>query len=158
MSKEKSGIRGYERREIFRVNDVFPVKIRRVNKETAKRSVIHSVTGSDIPDIASDETINPSLWKMLVNIAVNISATGIRFTEDERIETGDEFELTMLLPTTPPVKIMTYGTAVRVDVAGNSKYEVALRFTDMDDAVRDEILQYLLNHQRAITRFRKATQ
>lgn len=174
MSEEKSNMGESEKREYFRVDDVFPVKIRKVDKETAKRSVIHSATGLDIPDIASDETINPNLWKMLVDInsklslildrldysfserpenrVVNMSATGIRFTEDERIETGDEVEVTMFLPTTPPVEIMTYGTAVRVDDAGNGKYEIALHFTDMEDTVRDEIIQYLLNRQREIIR------
>jgi c-di-GMP-binding flagellar brake protein YcgR len=48
--------------------------------------------------------------------------------------------------------VLTYGTVVRAHDLGNGHYEVALQFTDIDDTVRDEIIQYALNRQRDIIR------
>jgi hypothetical protein len=167
-----------EKREYFRVDDIFPLITKKVRSNfTCRKSRIFSgfsqeVHAMDLPD----DSIHPQLWKMLVDISaklslvlerlllesegmtkaenkkVNVSAAGIRFSTEEKIEVGDVIEVKMLLPACPPVGILTYGDVTRVLDLGNGEYEVALQFTDMDDEVRDELIQYALKRQREIIR------
>jgi hypothetical protein len=167
-----------EKREYFRVDDIFPLITKKLRGNFAcRKSRIFSgfsqeVHVMDLPD----DSIHPQLWKMLVDISaklslvlerlllesegmtraenkkVNVSAAGIRFTTEEKIELGDVVEVKMLLPACPPVGILTYGDVTRVLDLGKGEYEVALQFTDMDDEVRDELIQYALKRQREIIR------
>ncbi|MDI6800538.1 MAG: PilZ domain-containing protein [Thermodesulfovibrionales bacterium] len=167
-----------EKREYFRIDDVFPVIVSKSAEDSpCKKTRILSGYGMDISETdVPDDSISPRLWKMLVDIntklklimerlqlekeglvkapqkEVNLSASGIRFVVDEKIEVGDTVEVKMLLPTCPPVGINTFGTAVRVKEMGNGKYELALRFADIDDEIRDEIIQYTIKRQREIIR------
>jgi hypothetical protein len=165
-----------EKRGYFRVDDVFPVRFRRVTEnELLKKSTILSkdvveMSETDLPD----GTVSPQLWTMLdsmnaklnrilerlnlesaglttaENKTVNVSATGIRMTFHDRFDIGDIAEIKMLLPSTPPVGIETYGRVVRVRDIGNEEYEVGLQFFDMEDDVRDEIIRYTLQRQREV--------
>lgn len=169
-------------RQYFRVDDAFPVKIRKVKDtepETARRSRIflgYPVEREEAQVEAPDETISPKLWKLLTDIStklslileklqfdeegfiktavrqVNISASGIKFRVDEKVEVGDTVEIKMLLPTCPPTGIITYGNVVRSKDIGNGQYEVALHFTNIEDEVRDEIFHYTLKRQRELIR------
>ncbi len=167
-----------ERREYFRVDDVFPVDMAKVDNEPGflKAKVFHSYDpgsceSGDTPDPGS---VSPLLWKMLCDInakmglilkklhmdeegfgkggdrAVNISATGIRFTSREDVREGETVELKLLLPTSPPTGIITYGRVVRVSDAGEGEKEVAVHFAEMGEEVRDEIIHYALSRQRQI--------
>lgn len=170
-----------EARGYFRVDDVFPVISRKVTEDSPyRKSKVFPGYSMEISYMdVSDGTINPQLWKMLVDIntklglilehlqleseglikaedmPVNISASGIRFKMKEKIDIGDVIEIKMLLPTYPPVGILTYGNIVQVKDLGNGEYEVALHFSDMDDEVKDEIIQYALKRQREILRKHK---
>lgn len=166
-----SEMRGY-----FRVDDVFAVKSKKVEKEfPCRKSRIFAGYSIGMSQTEFyDETINTDLWKMLVHMnnmlelimerlylsnegfthaeakPVNLSASGMRFTMDESVETGDIVEIKMLLPTYPPKGVLTYGNVVRVRDIGNGKCDVALQFLDMDEEVRNEIIKYTLNRQRDI--------
>jgi len=172
---------GAERREYFRVDDVFPVNFIRVGSGDApkKARVFQGYGAETISSELADDTISPQLWKMLCDInaklslilekigpdrqglagaeerSVNVSATGIRFLVNEHVEVGDTVEVKMLLPTLPPVGILTYGDVVRVKDLGNKGHEVAIHFYDMEDDVRDEIIQYTLQRQRQVMRLKK---
>ena len=61
----------------------------------------------------------------------------------------------MLLPTYPPVGVTTHGKVVRVNQTGDGEYEIALHFSEMDEEVKDEIIQYALQRQREIIRKQK---
>lgn len=164
-------------RQYFRVDDAFPVNIKKVKDIPAKRSRVflgYPAEREDIEIEAPDETISPKLWKLLTDINsklslileklqfdeegfvkaevrhVNVSASGIRFRLDEKVDPGDTVEIKMLLPTCPPTGIITYGTVVRVKELEDGQYEVALHFTDIEDEVRDEIIQYTLKRQREL--------
>jgi hypothetical protein len=167
-----------EKRSYFRVDDAFPVEAKRLKDNAPyKKSKIFRGYDVEIPDIdLPDETINPKLWQMLVDISakltmildrlhfesegfkkseekmVNLSASGIRFTMNENVAPGDRLELKMLLPTGPPVGIITYGNVVRVNEIGDEQYEVSLHFSDMDEEVREEIIRYAINRQREMIR------
>jgi hypothetical protein len=167
-----------EKRSYFRVDDAFPVEAKKIKAETPyKKSKIFRGYDVETPDIDQpDETINPKLWQMLVDInakltsiidklsfesegfkrseekIVNLSASGIRFTIDEKVMPGDKLEIKMLLPTGPPIGILTHGNVIRVNEIGNGQYEVSLHFSDMDEEVREEIIRYAINRQREIIR------
>ncbi|KPK36750.1 MAG: hypothetical protein AMK70_01125 [Nitrospira bacterium SG8_35_1] len=79
---------------------------------------------------------------------VNISASGIRFVTSHAVEVNDVMEVKFLLPSFPPVAVFGYGEVKRVDALGDGKYEVAIEYLNMDESVRNEIIQYTLSHQR----------
>lgn len=79
---------------------------------------------------------------------VNISASGIRFVTTHAVEVNDIMEVKFLLPAFPPVAVFGYGEVKRVDSIGDNKYEVAIEYLNMDESVRNEIIQYTISHQR----------
>lgn len=88
---------------------------------------------------------------------VNISASGIRFIINSQVNEGDIMEIKLLLPTYPPVAVFAYGEVKRVREIDDQTYEVALEYLNMNESVRNEIIQYTLSHQReTIRRFREA--
>lgn len=167
-------------RQYFRVDDAFPVDLRKIEDTIpVKRSRVflgYPAERKETEVEAPDETISPRLWKLLTDINtklslileklqfdeegfinaevrhVNVSASGIKFRIDEKVEVGDTVEIKMLLPTCPPTGIITYGSVVRSRDLGDGQYEVALHFTDIEDEVRDEIIQYTLKRQRELIR------
>lgn len=167
-------------RQYFRVDDAFPVDLRKIEDTIpVKRSRVflgYPAEREEAEVEAPDETISPRLWKLLTDINtklslileklqfdeegfinaevrhVNVSASGIKFRIDEKVEVGDTVEIKMLLPTCPPTGIITYGSVVKSRDLGDGQYEVALHFTDIEDEVRDEIIQYTLKRQRELIR------
>ncbi len=79
---------------------------------------------------------------------VNISASGIKFTIKNPVKEKDILEIKLLLPTYPPVAVFAYGEVKRVKLMEDQTYEVALEYLNMGETVRNEIIQYTLNHQR----------
>ena len=169
-----------EKRGYFRVDDVFDIRIKKVRHDAVlKKSRIFPGYGVEAPckDYPGEKK-SPELWEMLVHINnkldlimerldlackehmnsesrmvnVNLSASGVRFAIDEKVEIGDVIEIKMLLPSYPPIGILTYGNVVRVNDAGNGQYEIALHFLDMEDEVRNEIIKYAVKRQRDIIR------
>jgi len=168
-----TGKRGY-----FRVDDIFPVLYRKVPPGApGPISRIYSGYGDDAIDLTvQDEQVSPRLWKMLVDInsklglilerlnlesegltraesiAVNISASGIRFPSSEKFSLNDVLEVKMLLPTNPALGLLAHGKVVRVDDVKNGAHETSLHFLDLVDDVRDVIIQYTLKRQREVVR------
>ena len=173
MKRVWTGKRGY-----FRVDDTFPVIHRKINAgEALPESRIYAGSGQELSDLeTTDDTVNPRLWRMLVDInaklalilerlniegeglakaeriAVNISASGIRFPVDHAFEMGDLIEVKMLLPTNPAVGIIVYGKVVRIEKPEACGPILSLHFMDMTEEVRDVIIQYTLKRQRDVVR------
>ncbi len=167
-----------EKRSYFRVDDTFPVEVRKIRDDIPHRkSKIFRGYDVEKADIElPDENINPKLWQLLVDIntkltmildrlrfesegfkrgeekLVNLSASGMRFTMNEKVMPGDKLEIKMLLPTGYPVGIVTYGNVVRTNDIGDGLYEVSVHFSDMDEEVREEIIRYAINRQRELIR------
>jgi hypothetical protein len=165
------------KRGFFRVDDIFPVVAKRISGDhsTLKSRIIAGINveaGQDAPDAS----VSPRVWNMLVDInaklglileklyleseglthsnntPVNVSASGIRLILREKVETGDIVEIKMSLPLSPPVGIVAYGEVVRAADLDKGNREVALQFINMDDHVRDEIIQYTFRRQRELSR------
>lgn len=169
------------KRGYFRVDDVFPVLYRKVPDSSLRSDAkLFSAYDDEMDDCDThDDPVDPRLWKMLVtinarlgliltrlnlesegmvnaqNIPVNISATGLRFTVNLPYEVGDIMEIKMLLPAEPPVGIMTFANVTRVERLRDGGYYTSLNYLNMDEAVRDIIIQYTLKRQREIIRGRR---
>lgn len=171
-----------ERREYFRIDDFIPVVFKKVDNDCLCRgSRLISGYGyeREINLNTQDESINPTLWNLLISINrkleflierlalenegltkidyqnVNLSASGIRFISDEKFNKGDGVEVKMLLPTHPPTGIIAYGCVVRAEERGDGRYNVALKFSNMNDDVRDEVIRYTINRQREMLKRNK---
>jgi hypothetical protein len=131
--------------------------------------------GSHYVDVP-DANMNPLLWKMLVDInsklgliydrltlgheglinadetRVNLSASGMKVNLKEHFEVKDYVEVKLLLPSSPPMGLIVYGIVIRCDKLSDTVYEVSISFSDMEDAVRDELIQYSLKREREILR------
>ena len=166
------------KREFFRVDDVFPVVAKRISDgpATRKSRIIAGIGGESSVHDTPDGSVSPRVWNLLVDInakmgmvleklyleseglthsqstQVNISASGIRLTLHDKIEVGDIMEVKMSLPLSPPVGIVAYGEVVRAADLGHGNCEVALQFINMDDDVRNEVIQYTFKRQREINR------
>lgn len=163
-----------EKREYFRVDDSIQIVAKKI-KDTGWISRSRIFAGYGIKtseELIPDESINPVLWKMLSDIqtklslilerlnpdtesllnvenkSVNLSAAGICFEMDEKVKKGDLIEIKMLLPLYPPVGIVTYGRVVRAVDTGEKQCKVSLTLADVEDEIKDEIIQYTLNRQR----------
>jgi hypothetical protein len=79
---------------------------------------------------------------------VNISASGIRFTVDHAVKTGEIMDIKLLLPTYPPVAVLAYGEVKRAVELEDGKYDVALEYLNMSESVQNEIIQYAFTQQR----------
>lgn len=172
-----------ERREYFRVDAVFPLKVRVVSEAEIGQSGILSGYAETMYDTGlpepPDPSVNPRLWKMLAdmnvkinlimeklciedegmmssgNRHVNLSASGIRFSAGEHCKVGDLVELKMLLPASPPLGLIIYGRVVRIKDMDHGEKEIAVSFVDMDDEVREEIIRFNIRRQRDMLRIQR---
>lgn len=88
---------------------------------------------------------------------VNISAAGVRFSTKEPLKTGAIVELKMLLPMYPPVAVFVYAEVKRVIEKENGDFEVSVEYINIDDPVKDEIINYTLSHQRNLIRKKRGS-
>ena len=85
---------------------------------------------------------------------VNISGGGLRFYSNECFNSGDRLFLKTFLPTHAHV-IRIKCEVVRCVPAGGGRYEVAVKYTDMDETTRDKIIRYIFAKQRRLLRNEK---
>jgi hypothetical protein len=171
-----------ERRKYFRVDDVLPVVIKRIEDDPAKTKAM--VCPGFFPgfghaaayDKPPDASVHPQLWDLLLEInsklnlvleklcfenegltraeskQVSLSAAGIRIRTRARYDLGATLEVQMLINTTGPVWVVVYGEVARLVDLADGECEVAINFFDMEDDVRDLINLYTLKRQREIIR------
>lgn len=84
---------------------------------------------------------------------VNVSAGGVRFKCREEFTKGSILKITLGLPPShDSILLSALGEVVRVEKSTNKEliYDVAVRFLNLDDEARKDIMKYLLNAQRDI--------
>lgn len=167
-----------ERREYFRVEDLLPTSIKKIDEEMAK------MKGKTIPGLQSgigcpvgmeenpEESINPMLWRMLTEInrkltvlldniyitsqgltniqvkKVSISASGMSVFCDECFEPGDCVEIKILLTANTSFWLVLYGRVMRVTQFAEARWEVGIEFFEMGDEVRNALSAYMISRQR----------
>lgn len=166
------------KREFFRVDDVFPVLVKKIAaEERGRRSRLVSLKGTPPPQPeVPDASFSPQAWKLLLDInakldfilektylesegltqatgmPVTISASGVRLELSEIFSVGEIAEIKMSLPMYPPAVIVAIGEVVRVAALKNGRTDVAFRFINMEEDVRDVIIQYTFKRQREVKR------
>lgn len=167
-----------ERRDYFRVEDLLPASIRKIDEESAQMkgktipglpsSVGYPTNNEDTPD----ETISPVLWQRLTEISqkldvlldnmyltsqgltdisvkrVSLSASGIRVVCDESFHSGDCVEVRILLTANVSFWVILYGKVVRATQIDGSRWKVGIKFLEMGDEVRNVISVYMISRQR----------
>lgn len=176
--REEFETQGRERREYFRVEDLLPASIRKIDAESAHmkgKTIPGLPSGVGYPtshDDTPDESINPVLWQRLTEISqkldvlldnmyltsqgltnikvkrVSLSASGIRVVCDESFDRGDCVEIRILLTANASFWVILYGEVIRVTQIDASRCEVAIEFFEMGDEVRDAISAYMISRQR----------
>lgn len=178
-TKDKGTFDGSEpRREYVRTNDNIPVYYELLNLQDdgSKHPLDWELMFEDIEPRAEE---NPKLYELLFDInqklnmlinhisekngfnvpearEVSISGGGLRFNCADKFETGDRLVLKTFLPTYAHV-IKIKCEVVRALPLPDGGFEVAVKYIDMDETVRDKIIKYIFAKQRKILRTEKGT-
>jgi hypothetical protein len=162
---------GENKREAFRIDDSLPIIIQKVEELDFPPFLDSGLEDlEELSQLALQEGgINPHLWKMLVSLhkkmdwvlerlpvdlmkvktrPINLSATGMRVQVNKPYNLGEEVKVKILLPTLPVSEIIIVGMVIRVTALEAGHYELALEFQELDDEVREELIQYSLKQQR----------
>jgi hypothetical protein len=162
-----------DKRQAFRIEDSLSVIIRKVVDPEASpfqeldQEDLENLSPSDLP---SGE-MNPQIWKMLVNLnkkidwimeklpvdllhvkaqPINLSANGMRIQVLNRFQEEEEVRIKILLPTFPISELVIDAKVARVTPLEGGRYDLALAFKDLEEEVREELIQYSLKQQRKI--------
>ncbi len=85
---------------------------------------------------------------------VNISGGGLRFRCGDRFKPGDKLVLKLFLPTyTHALRVI--GEVVWASERKEGDYEVAIKYMDLDEKIRDRIIRYIFAKQRMLLRSKK---
>ena len=83
--------------------------------------------------------------------SVNISGGGMSFMWNQPYPKGSILELKMLLPIFPPVAMYVYGDVVSLEQKGD-EWLVAVKFVNIEEEIRDEIVKFVFKKQRELLR------
>jgi Tfp pilus assembly protein PilZ len=169
-----------ENRDYYRIQDVLPILVRKIDKETQniKSRVIAGfmLSPTEIRPEEGESAVDPKVWSLLVEMdtklnlvleklnlefegmgkaetkPINLSEGGMRFNANEKYEIGDLLEIKLLLHHCPFSAIALYGTVVRVGPLSPQEYEVGITFLEMEDDVHEILWRYILDRQRGMVR------
>lgn len=80
---------------------------------------------------------------------LTISGSGMGFTSRIKYNRGDLLEIKILLYMYPHIALYLYGDVVNSNEE-NDGFSIAVRFTEMSDDIRDEIIKFVFRRQREI--------
>jgi hypothetical protein len=163
-------------REFSRVDAVIPIEVRLVQPEERENIKCLFVSETALPDYPVPpevEDVILSEWLKMLNTKldtilaaltsretgfpsmsqkkVNISGGGLSFDSQEKYNPGDILEMKMMMPIASGSILYAYGEVVDVRMIENH-YQTAIKFTAIDDEIRDEIVKFVFKTQRDILR------
>jgi c-di-GMP-binding flagellar brake protein YcgR len=176
MQNQAEILKKNERREYFRVEDLLPTSIRKIDENLAR------MKGKTIPGLqpsvgyltvsSEDESINPVMMRKLNEInqklqllldnmyltshgltninmkRVSLSSSGIGAVCDECFKAGDCVEIKILLTANTSFWVILYGRVTRITEAAESQWEIGIEFFEMGDEVRNALGAYIISRQR----------
>lgn len=167
------------RREFCRVDANLPFSYRILDGEEAKAVPCRSLTffgsipPSSLPELDNhalgewlkvissklDEvikllTLNQTGFTTLPFRAINISASGLCFKTKDPIPRGTIVEAQLILTGTVPVPLYLIGEVVVSDKE-DMGYRTAMRFINIDEPIRNEIIRFVFAREREILREKK---
>jgi hypothetical protein len=166
------------RRQYSRVDVYIPMECRLVNEEEkglAKSRVSIEVTLADFkllppvenhPQIEYLNLLNNKLDRIIHVMSlqykgfhslpfnfVSLSAQGMKFSSQQQFSLGDIIEFRIILTLNQPTALYVYGEVIRLGGQKNA-YFVNVRFTEINDAIRDKIIQFVFETERTLLRER----
>lgn len=163
-----------ERRDYFRIQEVLPVSIRRLEgpcpnafilAETLPEASASPEQNEEDPDLPAAlihrlTRIETKLDLILARIAainrdppppsrqVCLSASGIQLSTPVPLTEGDTVEVRLMISVEDKTWLVLYGRVSRSVTRVGGETDVAVCFFDMDLAVREALISYTLRRQR----------
>jgi len=85
---------------------------------------------------------------------INISGNGLCFNNPESLPLGAVVETQIILTSGPPLPLYLVGEVVVVEPADKG-YRIAIRFINIDETIRNEIIRFVFAREREILREKK---
>lgn len=108
-----------------------------------------NLLNAKLDSIISSLSVEREGFSSLTFQTVSISGSGMGFQSREKYRNGDFLEIKILLYMYPHVALYLYGDVVTSEQEGNDFY-IAVKFTEMSDDIRDEIIKFVFRRQREI--------
>ena len=86
---------------------------------------------------------------------VNISGSGMSFETNERFSIGDVIEIRLILPTSGEDVFYIYGEVIKFEGKCADRFIAFIRFTTIDEDIRDQIVKFVFEKQREDLRKKK---
>ncbi len=167
------------KREYSRITALLPFSARIVPKEEQEISraqlfgePIYSELSS-LPEIGDAhlsvwlKTINAKLDAVMRMIAifqggfqslpvkmVTLSASGMDFLSETDISVGAVLEIKVILFSLPPVAVQIYAEVLSSE-RRHEQFRIALKFQEMDEPIRNEIVRFVFEKEREILRAKR---
>jgi len=167
-------------REYSRVDAYLPVQVRRVPEEERDHVRCRFPGQSILPEFATPPEVEDKVlsdWLVMLNTKleyiintlqlnregfaampfqnINISGGGMSFGFQEQVNPGELLEIKTVLYMMHPISVYLYGEVVSSRETKND-YRISLRFVQIDDPVRDEIVRFVFEMQREVIRKKRA--
>ena len=108
-----------------------------------------NMLNAKLDSIISSLSVEREGFSSLTYQMLNISGNGMGFKSSEKYDKGDFLEIKMLLYMYPHVALYVYGDVVKSEQE-DEHFNTAVRFTEMSDDIRDEIVKFVFRRQREI--------
>jgi hypothetical protein len=167
------------RREYSRVDVYIPMDFRLVRPEDRQRVKSHLAGDAILAEFRGLPAIEDSLtveWLTILNskldtiirmltfdhegfiglpyVSANISGGGMKFDSPQAYAAGDVLEVRIMLSAPRRLALYIYGEVTKSEQKGDV-YSTAIKYILMDDAIRNEIIQFVFEREREILRERR---
>jgi hypothetical protein len=164
------------RREFSRVSAYVPFSYRVVSPADADYLKSRTINDSFLTDFKTTPNVEDQLygeWLRLINAKldeiirmlamqregfamlpfkpISISGNGLSFFSKERHEKGEIIEARIVLTILNAVALFLYGEVVTIETADGG-WQIAIRFINMDDLIRNEIIRFVFEREREVIR------
>jgi len=167
------------RREFSRVSVLLPFGLRIISPEerdASQAKLFGEAIYSELSTLPEIGDAHLSVWMKAINAkldavmrmialyqggfqslplkAVTIGAGGMDFLSKTDIPVGSALEIKIILFSLPPVAVQLYGEVLSSGEK-NGQFRIALKFLDMDEQIRKEIVRFVFEKEREILRAKR---
>lgn len=167
------------RREFSRVSVLLPFGLRIISQEerdASQAKLFGEAIYSELSTLPEIGDAHLSVWMKAINAkldavmrmialyqggfqslplkAVTIGAGGMDFLSKTDIPVGSALEIKIILFSLPPVAVQLYGEVLSSGEK-NGQFRIALKFLDMDEQIRKEIVRFVFEKEREILRAKR---
>jgi hypothetical protein len=168
-----------ENREFSRITTLLPFTVRVISPEEwgiSRARLFGDAIYSEYSTLPEISDAHLSVWLKTINAKLDtilniltlsqagfdslpphsatVSASGMAFFLEDDIPADTYVEIKMLLFSLSPVAMQIYGKVLAAKKK-NDQYRIAVKFSPMDDQIRDEIVRFVFEKEREILREKK---